>query len=194
MTQAQAREKLLQSLHDVMTKNSHHPITYTWGWRTSLTEWLDCSWFIYYVIRQAGLQVNVFTSRSAFKGLQTHLISIDQNKKIKKDSLKNIEPGDFLFWNSIDPTYTFSSWPIREVIKDGKSYRIHHIAFVQKIHYDKWTIEVIDMSSAGWLQQHEISVYDRLHAKWQKNSELYAAHVDYSDLSNILSSEYYRSV
>lgn len=193
MTQAQAREKILQSLHHIFIENKKHPITYIWGWRTSLTEWLDCSWFIYCVIQHAGLQVNVFTSRSAFKWLETELIVLDENKKIKKNSLKNIEPGDLIFWNSIDPSYTFSSWPIREIMKDGKSYRIHHIAFVQKIYYDKWTIEVIDMSSAAWLQQHEISVYDRLHAKWQKNSELYAAHVDYSDLSNILDAEYFKA-
>lgn len=187
------RQHILSILEDVLQKNNQTPIPYAWWWRTDISVGLDCSWLVYYVIHQAWLSVPVFTSRSAFKWLPTQLVELDADKKIKKDSLHDIMPWDLLFRNSIDPEYAYSTWPVWPVHKDEKTYRIHHIAFIKDINYNRGEISIIEMNSGKWwLVQDTVNVYDRLYNHGIKNSELYVAKMDYSNLSNILDSEYYK--
>ena len=177
------REKVLTSLNKVIEEDKKKPIEYRWWWRTDPDKWLDCSGLLYYTIKKAGLNESLFDSRSMFKKLDTKLVEVDADKKIKKDALKDIQKWDFIFWNSINTKYKRSTWAIPEITKDTKTYRIHHIAFVDKINYDDGTIDVVESNGAQWVTKSTININDWLTTNKSYQSELYVGHVNYDDFT-----------
>jgi hypothetical protein len=80
-----------------------------------------------------------------FSRLDTHQIELnsevakDVHKTIKEDTLKDIRKGDILFFHS---TSDVSPWAALNVTmptatKEGKTYKIHHVAFIEKINYSE---------------------------------------------------------
>lgn len=182
MQEREAREKVLLSLHRIMLQDKANHIQYLWWWRTDPDQWFDCSWFIYYTIKQAGIAIDAWcTARGIFKNFTTQLVQLDQDKHIKT-AFEHIQQGDVLLWNSIDTEYKRSTGPIPEITKDGKIYRIHHIAFIDKINYSEGTIDIFESNGSQWVTKNTISVHHWLTQKWIKNSQLYVAHIDYSTL------------
>lgn len=88
-----------------------------------------------------------------------------------------------LFWNSIDTSYHRSAGPIPEITKENKKYRIHHIAFVEKINYADGTIDVVESNGSQGVTKNTINVADWLTNKKEKNSELYIGSINYNVLS-----------
>lgn len=178
---AQAREKVIASLNNLMAQDKIHHISYLRGWRANLEKWLDCSGLIVYTLKQAGIIMDpTFTSRTAFKDFPIQWVEMNEDKKIK-NNLKNIQQGDFLFWNSINPAYKRSTGPIPEITKNGKMYRVHHMAFIERINYRDGTIDIIE-SWSQWVAKNTINVQHCLKEMWDKDSELYVAHVNYTVL------------
>lgn len=181
MQERETREKVLLSLHRIMIQDKTNHIPYLWWWRTDPDQWFDCSGLIVYTLQQAGISMDqAFTSRTAFKNFPTQWVEISEDKKIK-NNLKNIQEGDLLFWNSIDPEYKRSTGPIPEITKNKKTYRIHHMAFIEIINYQQGTIEIIE-SWSQWVARKTINAHHCLREMWAKNSQLYVAHIDYTTL------------
>lgn len=183
MTQERAtRENVITSLATLMLQNQTTHIPYLWWWRTNPEQGFDCSWFIYYTIKQAGIAIDAWcTARGMFQNLSTQRVEYDENNHLKRN-IRNIHQGDLLFWNSIDTSYMRSTGPIPEITKEEKVYRIHHIAFIDKINYTAGTIEVFESNGLQWVTKSTINVKHCLTEKWSKNSELYVSHIDYSIL------------
>jgi hypothetical protein len=178
----EGRDKLLTTLDTILEEDKENPIPYSrWG-RVDPSKWLDCSGLLYYTMDRAGFDVSPFTSRTMFSQLPTARIDYDKNGSIKKE-LWNIQRGDIIFWNSIDKKYKRSTWAIPTTKKDGASYRIHHVAFVDAINYEQGTIDIVESNGSQWVTKNTINVKDRLENKWRKKSELYVAHMDYTMLN-----------
>jgi hypothetical protein len=178
----EGRGRLLTTLDTILEEDKKNPIPYLrWG-RVDPSKWLDCSGLLYYTMDRAGFDISPFTSRTMFSQLSTSRIDYDKNGSIKKE-LWNIQKGDIIFWNSIDKKYKRSTWSIPTIKKDGVPYRIHHVAFVDAIDYDKWTIDIIESNGSQWVTKNTINVKDRSENKWRKKSELYVAHMDYNTLA-----------
>jgi len=180
------REKVLVSLDAILAKDAKKAIPYVrWGKDIDTQGGVDCSWLLYDTIKDAWLNEKAFSSRSAFLDLETKLVELDENKKIKKDGLENIQKWDFIFWNSTNPDYKRSVWNIPAITKDGKEYRIHHIAFVDKINYDDGTIDVVESNGAEWVTKNTVNVNFRLTTEKKYKSELYVAHVNYDTFAPV---------
>jgi len=178
------REKVLKSLDDVLAQDAKSPIKYTW-WSRDISKGLDCSWLLIHTWNQSGIKSPWGDSRAIFKSLDPQLVQLDEEKKIKQDGLKDIQKWDVIFWNSINPKYKRSTGNIPEITKDDKTYRIHHIAFVDKINYDDGTIDIVESNGSQWVTKSTIEVNDWLTRKEKNQSELYIAHVDYNSLDTL---------
>lgn len=150
-----------------------------WGWREKTQSWLDCSWLIIASMNNAWFNVPWWDSRQMFRNLK-------QTRKLEtKDNwikpLDNVKPWDLLFWNSTNPSYKWSTGQIPRVRKWDIDYRIHHVAFVKNIDYDKWKVVVVEANWSKWVVESEIDVKKELKNDKHK-SELFVWTVEYSNL------------
>lgn len=174
------RDKVIIALDTILAKDAKTAIPYVWWGKDIETQWwVDCSWLLYDTIKDAWLNEKLFSSRSAFLDLKTKLVQLDADKKIKKDGLENIQKWDFIFWNSTNPEYSRSAGEIPTITKDHKDYRIHHIAFIDKINYDDGTIDVVESNGSQGVTKSTVDVNYWLTTKNKSVSELYVAHVNY---------------
>ncbi len=173
------REKVLASLDGILAQDAKKAIPYVRGGKN--IGGLDCSGLIYHTIKEAGLNIDFHDSRWIFQSVDTKLVELDEDKKIKKDTLKDIQKWDLIFWNSTNSEYKRSTGSIPEIIKDDKTYRIHHIAFIDKINYDDGTIDVVESNWTEWVTKSTVNVYDWLTTEKKHTSELYVGHVNYND-------------
>lgn len=173
------RNAVVKNIHAVLAQDQKEDVDYLWWGKTKITEWLDCSGLIKYVVTHAWLDIG-WDSRTMFKQFPTSKLELDDNKSISSD-VSNIKEGDVIFWNSVKPWFTWPThWKPPSIEKDWTSYCIHHVAFVKSINKEKWTVDVVQ-SSGGWVNEATINVSER--AKHQ--DELYVASVDYEKLPTI---------
>lgn len=174
------REKVVTSLGKVIEEDKKNPIEYKrWG-RTDPEKWLDCSGLIYYTLAQAGLKIGE-TSRDMFQTLDTKKLELKPDSHEMTTDVSDIREGDIVFWNSTNPDYHRSTWPIPTIEKDGTEYRIHHVAFIKKIDPDTGMVTVVESNGAQGVTESEIDVAKVL-TDTKHKSELYVAHVNYDDL------------
>lgn len=180
------RDKVITALDAILAKDAKTAIPYVWWGKDIETQWgVDCSWLLYDTIKDAWLNEKLFSSRSAFLDLETKLVELDADKKIKKDGLENIQKWDFIFWNSTNPKYSRSAGEIPTITKDNKDYRIHHIAFIDKINYDDGTIDVVESNGSEGVTKSTVDVNYWLTTTDKHVSELYVAHVNYDTFAPV---------
>lgn len=173
------RNAVVKNIHAVLEQDQKEDVEYLWWWKNKITEWLDCSGLINYVVAHAWLDI-WWDSRTMFKQFPTSKLEIDDNNSISSD-VANIKEGDLMFWNSVKPWFTWPKhWTPPLIEKDWTSYCIHHVAFVKSINKEKWTVDVVQ-SSGGWVNKATINIFER--SKHQ--DELYIASVDYEKLPTI---------
>jgi hypothetical protein len=70
------QQKLLSILDKILAYDKSHDVYYNrWG-RTSLKQWLDCSWLVIYAMRQIGLKEPGWDSRQMFSSLPTQKLAL----------------------------------------------------------------------------------------------------------------------
>ena len=170
------RKAVVKNIHAIITQDTKKNIDYQWWGKTKMSDGLDCSGLIDYVVSHAWLDMG-WDSRNLFKQFPTSKIELDANKSITND-ISNIKEGDVMFWNSVKPWFTWPThWTPPSVEKDWTSYCIHHIAFIKSINKEKGTVDVVQ-SSSDWVNEATITV-----STMAKNQdELYVAQVDYEKL------------
>jgi len=190
------RERINQSLDNLLELDKNSPIKYVrWGDDIAREWWLDCSGMVDYIIKQAWWQI-VYnwrvtwrnTAREYFQDFDTVKV-LDKNearnkkeaKEISYNRLKdmNLQRGDLLHRDSIDPRYKRSTWPIPSLTKDWKEHRIHHIAVIDSINSD-WTINIVESNGSQWVTKNIVDPRKQLNWVWKKKSELYVSKLDYS--------------
>jgi len=177
------RQAVLNNIDAIIAQDKKTPIRYKWGGRKSMKDWLDCWWLVVYALQHAWLKVSG-NSRSLFQDFDTTKLDVDTHGAITTDT-SHIQEWDVMFWDSLDPSYKWSTGEIPPVKKDNKNYRIHHIAFVKSIDRARWIVHTVESNWANWVTENEVSVSDWLTKKWNKKSSLHVAHVDYDALETM---------
>jgi hypothetical protein len=67
--------------------------------------------------------------------------------------------------------------------KEGKTYKIHHVAFIEKINYSEWTVDIVESNGSEWVTKSTIDVNAWATTTETYRSELYAGHIDYDKLT-----------
>lgn len=178
-TQFGKREDVLGRLDKVVDYDKEvKDIRYTrWG-RNSVKEGLDCSGLIIYTLHQAGLEAPGGDSRSMFEGLKTEKLEMDD-----KGWFANIEgykPGDIVFRDAKNPKYDRKESSIPTIRKDGKKFRIHHMAFIKEVDPAKGKLTIVESNGSQGVVERELSYKEVKEASHK--SDLYAGKVEYDSL------------
>lgn len=173
------QEKLLAMLDKILKYDKTNNIKYQrWG-RESLKKGLDCSWLIVYALRQIWLKEMWAEGRAMFNNLKTEKIDQEKDSRALSENV-TMKPGDLLFWDSKNPKYKFSVGPIPELEKDGKNYRIHHVAFIKEVDYATGEFTIIESNGVSGVVERKVSLAEE--KKKKHTSDLYVWHVDYDSL------------
>ncbi|HRX63767.1 MAG TPA: hypothetical protein P5060_01545 [Candidatus Absconditabacterales bacterium] len=190
------RERISTSLDNLLKLDEENPIKYVRGGDDVDKEGgLDCSGMVDYIIKQAGGQIMYngrFTGRNTareyFQDFDTIKV-LDKNEannkkeaqEISYNRLKdmNLQRGDLLYRDSINPRYRRSTGSIPPLTKNGKEHRIHHIAIIESINSDG-TINVVESNGSQGVTKSIIDPRKRLKSAGKKKSELYVSKMDYS--------------
>lgn len=177
------RERVISAIDDIKQINQDTPIWYKMGSRK--IEWsnprIDCSGLVSTVLDKAWFAVWDQTSRSLFAKFDTKQLSakVDNSVKVQKSVLDNTKPGDIVYWNSTNSEYTWSTGAIPSIKKDGKDYRIHHVAVITDTFADG-RLRIFEANGKDGVTERVINPKDVLADR--SKSELYVSNMRYDAL------------
>ncbi len=184
------RQKVAQTIDAVLKMDKDKKIKYKMGSRKLENGAIDCSWLVTAIIMKAWCNIVDMDARSMFKKkkLIPQKLEKEADWGIKKTpELAKIATGDVIFRDAMKKDYQWSGGGLTDISREGKSYRIHHVALVKKIDFASGQITIVQSSGSKWVNE-EVITLDGV-KKQKHQSDLYVAHLDYSWKGNVFGTE-----